>query len=229
VSGGCDHRYQRKLVVPAEEIAALIAPWLEAEPTSMVLRQVAPQTFRLILPRLEMVMPLVDHRPLLHAATFSIACKRWTRFASSVGGILPTLVEFELRGILAHAWETSTTTQILNPFAWIHEVHPDTLGPVNRTAFWCTTWTLDQASIPPIKNLLVVELPSVTDEDGPPGKRTLIYPIRISFSVLDSLSGAASPSRDDDDDNSDAPPPPGGVSGAILGHGQRRTTTTSGA
>jgi hypothetical protein len=55
-----------------------------------------PLMFILILPRVEMMLPLVDRRPLLRAATFSIACKHWSRFAGSTGGTLPTMVEFEL-------------------------------------------------------------------------------------------------------------------------------------
>jgi hypothetical protein len=103
-------------------------------------------------------------------------------------GVLPNLVEFELRGIPAHAWETSTTAQILNPFAWIHAVHPDSLRPVSHDVFRCTAWAADQATIPAVKDLWVVEPPAVADED-PPGKRTFIYPIRISFTVLQPLSG----------------------------------------
>jgi hypothetical protein len=192
-------------VVLAKEVAALIATWLEVEPASMILQQVAPLMFLLTLPSTALVEPLVDRRPLLRAATFSVACKWWNRFAGSVGGVLPNLVEFELRGIPAHAWETNTVAQILNPFAWIRAIHPDSLGPVSRDVFWCTAWAADPATIPAVKDLWVVEPPMVADED-PPGKRTLIYPIHISFIVLQSLSGAASPSGDDDDDSSDVHP-----------------------
>jgi hypothetical protein len=79
-------------MVPVDEIVALIAPWLEMEATSLVLRHVAPLVFILARPLMEMVAPLVDRRPLLCAATFSIACKRWCRFVGSTGGILPTFL-----------------------------------------------------------------------------------------------------------------------------------------
>jgi hypothetical protein len=49
-----------KLVVPVEEVAALIATWLEVEPASMILQQVAPLMFLLTLPNIELVVPLID-------------------------------------------------------------------------------------------------------------------------------------------------------------------------
>jgi hypothetical protein len=36
------------------------------------------------------------------------------------------LIEVEFTGIPAHAWELSTAEQLLNPFAWVYQVHEDT-------------------------------------------------------------------------------------------------------
>jgi hypothetical protein len=71
--------------MPGDEITELVAPWLEEEPTSLVLRRLRPCVFLLFLPRPEQVQRLVDRRPLLWAATFAISCSCWTRFASSTG------------------------------------------------------------------------------------------------------------------------------------------------
>jgi hypothetical protein len=196
--------------VPTDEIAALIAPWLEMEATSLVLRQVVPLVFLLVLCLMEMVAPLVDRRPLLRAATFSIACKRWSRFAGSMAGIMPTLVEFELQGIPNHVWETSTAAELLSPFAWIRQVQPDTVRLLYLTAFRCTAWARDHTSIPASRELWIVEPPSVVEE--PLGKRALVYTIDIKFSVLGSPSEAVPPPMDDDND--DSGDPPGGASGA---------------
>jgi hypothetical protein len=114
--------------VSADEIAMLIAPRLEVEIPSLVLRQLSSSSFLLFLPRVEMVLSLTEQCPLLQAATFSIACKRWSRFADSTGGVLPSLVEFELKGIPTHAWESSIVAQLLSPFACIRRVHPGMLG-----------------------------------------------------------------------------------------------------
>jgi hypothetical protein len=152
---------------------------------------------------MEMVLSLTERRPLLRATTFSISCKRWSRFAGSTRGILPNSVEIKLRGIHIHAWETSTAAQLLRPFAWIQNVHPDTTGCADLTAFRCTAWSLDAGSIPSSKELWIVELPMVSVEDLL-GKKTLIYPIDIRFSMRAVSQGvgpdhSAAPLEEDDD------------------------------
>jgi hypothetical protein len=90
-------------VVLAKEVVALITTWLEVEPASTILQQAARLMFLLTLPSIKLGVHLVDRRPLLRAATFLVACKQWTRFVGSLGCVLPNLVDFELRGIPAHA------------------------------------------------------------------------------------------------------------------------------
>jgi hypothetical protein len=51
--------------VSAEEIAILIAPRLDVEVSSLVLRQISLTSFLLILPREELVPSLTERRPLL--------------------------------------------------------------------------------------------------------------------------------------------------------------------
>jgi hypothetical protein len=63
------------------------------------------------------------------------------------------MVEFELRGILVHAWETTTAAQLLNPFAWIRHIHPDTVELADLEVLWCTAWALDRGSIPASREL----------------------------------------------------------------------------
>jgi hypothetical protein len=99
------------------EVANLIAPLLEVTADSLVLRQNSPVSFLLMLPSVEMAVRLAKQRPLLRAAFFSIVYKRWSRMMGSTGGVLPDLVELELRGIPSHAWEVSTVELLLNPFA----------------------------------------------------------------------------------------------------------------
>jgi hypothetical protein len=168
--------------VAGDEITSLIVPHLNVAASVLVLRHFTPSSYLLFVPRLEMVTTLVECQPLLCAASFSIACNRWSRFAGSIGGLLPSLVEIEIRVIPFHAWEIVTAAQLLNPFAWIRHVHSDTLELVDLSIFWCTSWAWDPTSIPMSKDLWIVELPSVPDE-APPGKKTLIYPIRIGVRV----------------------------------------------
>jgi hypothetical protein len=72
-------------VVLAKEVVTLIATWLEVEPVSMIHQQAVGLMFLLTLPNIKLVVPLVDRRPLLRVVTFSVACKRWTRFVGSLG------------------------------------------------------------------------------------------------------------------------------------------------
>jgi hypothetical protein len=81
----------------------------------------------------------------------------------STGGALPSLVEFELRGIPTHDWASLTVVQLLSTFAWIHCVQPGLLGLVDLFVFRCTAWTKDVASIPTSRELWIVEPPSVPD------------------------------------------------------------------
>jgi hypothetical protein len=175
-------------MVLAEEIAALIAPRLGVEVNSFVLRRLSSSSFILVLPNVELVWALVDRRPLLRTATFSIACKSWSRLAGSTGGVLPSLVEFGLTRFSIHARESTTAAQLLSPFAWMRSVHADTLGLTNLSVFQCTAWALDVASIPTSRQQWIVEPPTVDDEGPPAGKKTLIYPVGIHFSVLSRLS-----------------------------------------
>jgi hypothetical protein len=80
--------------VDPQEIAALVVPRLDVEPASLVLRQVSPSSFLLVLSSQEMIPTLTERRPLLRATSFSIAYKRWSRFSGSSGGLLPCLVDF---------------------------------------------------------------------------------------------------------------------------------------
>jgi hypothetical protein len=170
-----------RLTVQAEEIAALIAPWLEVEADSLVLRKTSNSSYVLLLPRVELATILTDRWSMLRAANFSIACKRWTRRMGSTGGLLPSLIDLELRGIPIHAWETSTVVQLLNPFAWVRQGHPDTLALIDLSAFRSTAWATDIQSIPAFRELWIVEPPTVMED--PPGKKTLVYPVEFRSSV----------------------------------------------
>jgi hypothetical protein len=95
------------------EDADLIAPRLEVEAATLVLRRLSSSSFLLVLPRMEMVVILTEGRSVLLAASFFVTCKQWTRLLGSLGGILPALVDFELRGIPVHAWRPRQRPEFL--------------------------------------------------------------------------------------------------------------------
>jgi hypothetical protein len=98
------------------------------------------------------------------------------------GKILPWLIDFELRNIPGHVWETSTVEQLLSPHAWIQRVHQDTLNLTDLSVFHCSAWCSDPRLIPRSRKLWVAEPPVAAVED-PPVKRVLEYDIDIQLLV----------------------------------------------
>jgi hypothetical protein len=165
-------------LAPANDVAAAIATRMDVEAASLVLRRASSSSYLLFLPIVESVDRLVSLRQPLRSTAFSLLCKRWSRLAGATGRALPCLVDFELRGIPAHVWETSTVEQFLSPYGWIDHVHSDTLRLADLSTFWCSAWCSDLSSIPRSKELWVTEPPSAIVED-PPVKRILAYPIDV--------------------------------------------------
>ena len=123
----------------------------------------------------------------------------------SKGALLPVLINVELQGIPIHAWETSTVDHLLNPFAWIHQVHPDTLNLKNVAVFRCSAWCLDPSVIPPSKELWIVEPPFAVEGD-PAGKRVLVYSVNIAVSITLRQDGSGPVLRSEDSDDEDPSP-----------------------
>jgi hypothetical protein len=132
---------------------------------------------------------LVGNWPFLRAATFTITCRKWSRFLNSRGAVLPVLLDLELQGIHIHAWETITVEQLLNPFASVHQVHPDTLELKDVAVYRCSAWCLDPSLVPASRELWIVEPPFAVDGMSS-GRRTLVYPIRITFSSAPRRDGS---------------------------------------
>jgi hypothetical protein len=99
----------------------------------------------------------------------------------SKGVVLPVLLDFELHGIPIHAWDATTMNHLLNPFACVHQVHPDTLELKDVAVFRCSAWCLDMSLILASRELWIVEPPYAVEGDVP-GRRTLMYSICITFS-----------------------------------------------
>jgi hypothetical protein len=164
------------------EIADLLALRLEMEASSLVLRRVSASNYLLVLPCRDKVEELAGRWATLRAGSFFVVCKKWSHLMESRGALLPVLINVELQGIPIHAWETSTMYHLLNPFAWIHQVHPDTLNLKDVAVFRCSVWCLDPSAIPSSKELWIVEPPFAVEGD-PAGKRVLVYSVNIAVSI----------------------------------------------
>jgi hypothetical protein len=133
-----------------------------------------------MLPSLQFADQLTVRWNTIRADTFSLHCKRWSRFFGSSSASLPIHVEFELRGIPIHAWELTTVQQLLNPFAWVQGVHDETLQLKNLDVFRCYGWCYDLAVIPQTRDLWITE-PLGT---GPGvGRLALAYHVQIKVLV----------------------------------------------
>ena len=191
--------------VRVSEIAELLAPRLEMDASSLVLRRVSASNYILVLPDRDKVEELVGRWATLRAGSFSVVCKKWSRLMESKGALLPVLINLEIRGIPIHAWETSTVDHLLNPFAWIHHVHPDTLNLKDVAVFRCSAWCLDPSAIPSSKELWIVEPPFAVEGD-PAEKRVLVYTVNIAVSITLRQDGSDSVLRSEDPDDEDHSP-----------------------
>lgn len=116
------------------------------------------------------------HPLQLSAATLHF--RRWSRFYKATGAALPHLVDIELRGIPAHAWELETAEHLLDEWVWVRELHPDTLARRDYSVFRLSAWCVNPELLPAVMDLSIVEAP-VLEEESPPVKRTLDYPVSI--------------------------------------------------
>jgi hypothetical protein len=177
-------------VVSANDIAASLASRLEVDEGSLVIRQLS-ASFLLMLLSDRLVQQLCGRWSVVRANSFSLSCKRWSRLMNSSGSTLPQLLEVELDGIPVHAWEVPTVESLLSPFAWIESVHEDTLQLRNLSSFCCSIWCLDPVSIPPARDLWVVEPLQLGIREGS-GVRSLVYLVNIWWKAAAGTENSAS-------------------------------------
>lgn len=79
---------------------------------------------------------------------------------------------------------------LLSPFAWIESVHEDTLQLRNLSNFRCSYWCLDPASIPPVRDLWIVEPLQLGIREGT-GVKSLVYPDHIQWKVVVGIENLA--------------------------------------
>jgi hypothetical protein len=186
------------------EVASLLSPRLEITEDSLVLRRLSPNSFLLVLPSEDMAQRLDTRWSIQRAATFTVVCKRWSRFFNSSGRTLPQLVNLELDGIPVHVWETATVEHLINPFAWLFKVHSDTSGLSDLVSFRCSAWCIDTSMIPESRELWITE-PLQAPTGDSQGVISLGYTVKIRWSISSLAAAAplvsASPSspRDHDD------------------------------
>jgi hypothetical protein len=158
----------------------------------------------LVLPSEDLAQRLDTRWSIQRAATFTVVYKRWSRFFDSSGRTLPQLVDLELDGIPVHMWETATVEHLINPFAWLFKVHPDTSGLSDLVSFRCSVWCIDTSMIPESRELWITE-PLQAPTGDSQGVISLGYSVKIRWPIPSSaataplVSASLSSSRDHDD------------------------------
>lgn len=137
------------------------------------------------------------------SAPFRVHCRRWSRQAHATGAILPCLVDVELHGVPAHAWEVATAENLLNPYGWLKRIHPNTRNRLDYSAFKFSSWCYKLSDIPKSRDLVVVE--PVDWDETPLVKRALVYPISFSVWAMDTVQGPPRPESPDDETEEETP------------------------
>ncbi|KAF8647457.1 hypothetical protein HU200_065368 [Digitaria exilis] len=109
---------------------------------ALQIMKTAPEDFLLILPDVSTADRVLNGGRPVVGPEFSFQFKRWSRLVNASCTELPVLVDVELRGVPAHAWDKKTAAQLLGDSCWICSLHQDTVDRRDLTAFkvsaWCT-------------------------------------------------------------------------------------------
>lgn len=153
----------------ADSILTTIAGRFEIEVTSLAPQCFGPARFLLILLTAEMMERVYDGGRLIITSSIRLHVMRWTRFLQSTVASLPSVVEVDIQGISAHAWELTMAELLLNEYFWISGIHPDTAD--RRDSFRVVAWCSSPSNFPSEMELEIVE-PTMMADDLQPGKRT---------------------------------------------------------
>jgi hypothetical protein len=107
--------------------------------------------YLLFLPTRALVEELTGRWSILRAGLFTVFCNKWSCLMESRGSLLHVMINVDIQGIPIHVWETSIVDHLLNPFAWVHQVHPNTLNLKDVAVFCYSAWCLDPSTIPSSK------------------------------------------------------------------------------
>lgn len=146
------------------EVVELLASKFDLAADSLVLRRVGPVEFLVFMADEESASNLANNNDSpADNGVIRLHCRRWSRFINASSSKLPQLVDIDLMGVPAHAWEVSTTETLLNPYGWIKEVHASTRNREDYSTFRVKAWCLNTGVIPPRRDLIIVEPPTGGD------------------------------------------------------------------
>ncbi|GJN12874.1 hypothetical protein PR202_ga31193 [Eleusine coracana subsp. coracana] len=157
---------------------------------TMSFYRTSPLEFILVVPDEKAAAAVHNGGCPFRGSSYLLHSRRWSRVVNSDGGVLPAMIDVELKGIPAHAWEPATTHQLLNGYCWIQEVHADTLSRRDMSVFRLKAWCSRQDLLPSEIDLQIVE-PRPLASENLPAKRLLSYVVSVAASpaVLPQAEG----------------------------------------
>lgn len=160
--------------VATEDVADMLSAKFDLVPALLDIRRSGPIEFLVYMADEESAINLSNNnnQPAGNGVV-RLHCRRWTRHLHAAGGVLPALIDVELRGVSAHAWEVPTAESLLNPYGWVLQVHESTRNREDYSAFRVTIWCFNPTCLPLSRDLIIVE-PWAGAEEDPPVKRTLV-------------------------------------------------------
>jgi hypothetical protein len=120
----------------ADCVFPVIALQFEIEVSLLVIHCLGLASFLLISPDEATATIILSNDQLINLSSGRLHVMRWSCFLTSSTSVLPSIVEVELTGIPAHAWELDTAAQLFSDCCLPCGVHPmsDTQREVFRLA-----------------------------------------------------------------------------------------------
>lgn len=177
-----------KLKVSGVEVLEEVARNFGIDAGSMTIHQAMPEDFLLLLPDEETADRVLNGRRAFRGPLFSLAFKRWTRFAQASTTSMSGLVDIEIRGIPPHVWSLSTAEVILSGACLISELHPDTVRKADLSSFVVRVWCFHLEGLNWNMDLHITE-PGVSSQ----GKRLLTYKISVIVVPAEGQSTSMEP------------------------------------
>jgi hypothetical protein len=176
--------------VRGEDVLEELARSFDINPDDMSIQHAMPEDFLLFLPNEHTTTQILNEGRPFRGPGFSLSFKRWSRFSHASSTSMTALVDIEIQGIPAHAWELSTTKMLLQDSCWVLELLRD-----SGSTFLLRAWCFDPNRLYREMDLHIVE--SGVDEQK---NRCLTYNISIAVSPvplqLTSISVTSSPSSE---------------------------------
>lgn len=176
-------------VFATEKVLEEVARVFNFDMAAMTIMPAAPDDFLLVLPDCDVAETVFNRGQPLHGLGVSLYIKWWSQLPHADGASLPAVIDLELHGIPAHAWEMSMAQHLLNGSCWVRSLHLEMATRQGLSVFHVAAWCMRPKLVHPAIDLIIPE-PAPPEAEVPPAKRGLVYPIDLSFTPAPSEAGS---------------------------------------